>query len=496
MVCLFIIPLLISVIIGMNSFYAIIYLLPKYILSTYLPEVMPIAHTVMRYSLPVEVLYLAPTVSLPIILAVIFSISLLFKLTRSELRTKFASIFYLIIATPTLLSVIGPLYAITGFLLPSRNIVLLYLLSYPLISRLLLNLTKKITKLFKRSLYKCSKFPKKFKLLLIKIKPVPLLLIALVFMCTIFVDINIVRRLTWYKPSINDIKALEWINENVNNNELILNDASFISLFLQGYSIKNLSFWMWTWNARFDQTCEMLNETFENTDLLNFYQALLRYNVSYVFLSSEKMYLWRLVPLSELPQTSKPWKYSVKDWLIIDFLDDLPFLKKVFAEGGTKIYQVLRESDTYSLVIAFLEEFDEINEINRWYILKGEVSVEKSVANFSVYSSKEVWGWFGTNINITTKTYPFLEIKLKISNPTGATYLNLYNESGPPQRKNLLARIDLSKYNDGRWHIVTINLREVTNNGPIRSFFLILQAENSTSWMQIDYLKVYRFSSP
>jgi hypothetical protein len=145
-----------------------------------------------------------------------------------------------------------------------------------------------------------------------------------------------------YTPSLSDIHALEWIAENVKENELILNDASFISLFLQGYRIKNLTFWMWTWNARFDYTNEVFNETFGSTNTQDFYEALVRYNISYIFLSSEKMYLWRLTPLSELPETYKPWKYAAKEWPITEFFENMPFLEKVFEEGKTKIYRVLK----------------------------------------------------------------------------------------------------------------------------------------------------------
>jgi hypothetical protein len=321
---------------GLNAFDKIFYLLPKYILGTYVPDGTPVAHRMIRYSLPIEVLYLAPAISLPVVLGLLFLIIFTSKHTKNRSKIEFARFLYLLIAVPTFLSLIKPLYPFTGFLLPGRNLVLLYLLAYPLILFLISTFVNEKIKIISE-LRKVSE----------KIKPsirtdfLALLLIALLFTGMHYYFIN-VKKLAWYDPSPTDIQALEWINKNVSENELILNDASFISLFLQGYSIKNLTFWMWTWNTHLDYTNKVFNETFGSIDVQDFYEALVRYNISYIFLSSENMYLWRLTPLSELPETYKPWKYATKEWPITESFENMPFLEKVFEKGETKIYKVLR----------------------------------------------------------------------------------------------------------------------------------------------------------
>ncbi len=98
---------------------------------------------------------------------------------------------------------------------------------------------------------------------------------------------------------------------------------------------------MWNWNTKYNYTIKVWNIWNNIDNSSEFYRLLLKYNISYIFVSSEKVYLWRAVTLHKLSKAKVTWHYYKKT-ISIKKLDNMPFLKKIYAENNTRIYKVIR----------------------------------------------------------------------------------------------------------------------------------------------------------
>jgi uncharacterized membrane protein len=132
----------------------------------------------------------------------------------------------------------------------------------------------------------------------------------------------------------DDFAALEWINKNINNTDLILNDGSHISNYLLGLSIKNLTHHPW---AQFVHAKRFkdLQKIWQNPkDEKYILETLKKYNVRYILLTSE----WGYQLYGEnFGYYAKP--YSAEEYARI--FDQYPFLQVVFKSGSTRVYKVI-----------------------------------------------------------------------------------------------------------------------------------------------------------
>jgi hypothetical protein len=136
-----------------------------------------------------------------------------------------------------------------------------------------------------------------------------------------------------------DYAALIWIHYNIPPEDLILIDRSMVSTWIISYSIKNVTF-SGPWIMDSDQKERLLdleaiwNKPYDNNTV---YQLLEKYNVSYVFVTSEYGYY---LPTEDvggfLHYVAKP--FTPSDYVSI--FDTYPFLKIAFRASFTTIYKV------------------------------------------------------------------------------------------------------------------------------------------------------------
>ena len=134
-----------------------------------------------------------------------------------------------------------------------------------------------------------------------------------------------------------DYPAVLWINYYVHQEDLILIDRSIASNWILSFSLKNLTFHL---HMDSDQTKRLYeleivwNKPYENGTI---YQILKKYNVRYIFVTSEPGYfLPELHGGAFLYYTAKPFTPSE----YISIFDTYPFLKIVFRLGYTTVYKV------------------------------------------------------------------------------------------------------------------------------------------------------------
>ena len=156
------------------------------------------------------------------------------------------------------------------------------------------------------------------------------------------------RNPNWYtaRPSWpHDYEGLLWIHNNIPSSDLILNDYSWAGLWILSFSFKNTT-------SNFFNSLHNLNRTLELNQIwkgkmpaYKVYDLLKRYNVSYIFTTSEWGYLRWETPLSpfqyigfagRVEYVRKPLAPSQ----YIKLFSSYPFLKLRFQRGNTAIYEV------------------------------------------------------------------------------------------------------------------------------------------------------------
>jgi hypothetical protein len=153
------------------------------------------------------------------------------------------------------------------------------------------------------------------------------------------------RTPNWYTASDSwkhDYEGLLWIHNNISPRDLILNDYSWAGLWILSFSYKNTT-------SNFYSSIVHLNDTIELNKVWGgelspskTYELLIKYNVSYIFTTSEwGYYSWPLRYNEGGRYLSKPTAPSA----IKQQFDSLPFLECKFQSGNTAIYKVNRDFD-------------------------------------------------------------------------------------------------------------------------------------------------------
>jgi uncharacterized membrane protein len=130
----------------------------------------------------------------------------------------------------------------------------------------------------------------------------------------------------------DDFAALKWLDVNANSTALILNDGSWTSMYILSMSMKNITFFPYNVWVNPEKAKELWQVWQDPTDVVNAFELLRKYNVRYVFFTSEKGYF----DSHEKVYKNKP--YSCIEYAII--FNRYFFMKTVFSSGATRIYEV------------------------------------------------------------------------------------------------------------------------------------------------------------
>jgi hypothetical protein len=252
-------------------------------------------------------------------------------------------LFYILTTTLILVSIHKSIYEYIFYITPSRSIIILATLSWPLlfsVLRILYNKKHLIIFTIKISVNKKNVMVKKitsFGEIILVITSIIIAIIVFIPNLSAYLSPKQIDIWSWFTrmPTFkDDFAALEWINKNINNNDLILNDGSHISNYLLGLSIKNLTHHPWAqfvYTKRFKDLQKIWQNPKDEKYIL---ETLKKYNVRYILLTSE----WGYQLYGEnFGYYAKP--YSAEEYARI--FDQYPFLQVVFKSGSTRVYKVI-----------------------------------------------------------------------------------------------------------------------------------------------------------
>jgi len=131
----------------------------------------------------------------------------------------------------------------------------------------------------------------------------------------------------------DDRYIIEWISENVNTNDLILNDMSYDGMSIWSYSLQNVTHNLWMKNVYRERFIDLQTILDDPTDVNSTYHLLKKYNVSYVFVSAE----WGHQMYGD-PYWYQTKKYSPSQ--IVRVFDAYPFLESIIESGNAKLYKI------------------------------------------------------------------------------------------------------------------------------------------------------------
>lgn len=349
--------------------------------------------------IPPEFFYNCPT-GIAVLLAA--GIALFFLIKRINVGI---SLFYFIVFIPQLLTLYHPFYFHLVALTPYKAIMMNGILSWVMLSLFSHFLIDKLSAkkyIFYEIATQESIVPKKLCLKKIRLKVLTNALVLIIiisgFAPTIILNATSIHTKKpgwwWFVRSPEtlpyDFAALEWINQNISNKDLVLNIPSWSALYLESFSIKNMTHYYiidHQGRARAKET----RQIWENPTDFDLLMGLLKkYDVKYIFVTSEWGYYdwWGF---------GGDWKYKGKKYNYTQIYDDVPFLKCVFRKGNTRVYKVGNLSE---IEIKLYEPYGEVLVLS---FNEGEGNIAYDESGFgnngTIYGGSWVEGNFGSALS-------------------------------------------------------------------------------------------------
>jgi len=266
-----------------------------------------------------------------------FSISLSIISILYNKNIRF-NVFYLTFSGIIFLSTYETFFQYLWFLLPKRNLAILYVISWIAIILFVNEIIR--WGITTRSFYSIRKYFSKNYIFHITTSSLALIIILTVFIGDIEAQINFesAKKFGWFPITTysggENYELLKWISQNVGSNELIMNDYTATSSFINSFSIKNLTAITW-WNTEEQRERARLgNITWENPRFLGNYITL--YNVKYVLVDDE----WVHLNYKEIGGQDSfiPKKFSAEGYEKI--FAGFPFLTQIKKMGSSSLYEV------------------------------------------------------------------------------------------------------------------------------------------------------------
>jgi len=272
-----------------------------------------------------------------------------FALFMYRRHQKRIAVIYIIILALVALSLIPVLFNNFLFLiLPSRTLIIPFALAWPII---LIGLNSFIdepvsqgpSNMFNRACIRVKLFfSKKIKLLYVaslRYDRIFAVLIGIIILGPCFyghLSFRYANTLAWSVTKStdfeNDFAALEWLHQNAEPSALILNDGSWTSMYILSMSMKNITFFpynVWIYPERAKELWQIWQEP---ADRIHVMELLRKYNVSYIFSTSEDGYFDSHEKVYK-DKLFSPSRYTRT-------FDRYAFLEPVFSSKKTRIYKV------------------------------------------------------------------------------------------------------------------------------------------------------------
>jgi hypothetical protein len=296
----------------------------------------------------IDLIYFSDWSTWFMILALPMGIYLLFRTKSIDIPVIFLITFLL-----NIVSMNNEAYRFLSLILPSRLVIVSWILSWVLISVFVSILLRYAEcHLSDRRCISCIVFRGKgirkqvrahLSLRYLKILILKLVVIALAFVAFYpslyqHFSLNIAIEYSWYSRSPSfpyDYNVSVWISQNVPSYELILNDMSYSGFYLPSYTFKRVIFYYFPHPPPEYDEARLIWLYANNKTLVS--TILKKLKIKWIFVTSEWGYLdfWEYGGFGEYKE--KPFHPS----MYIKIFDSYDFLKKRYQCGNSAVYEVL-----------------------------------------------------------------------------------------------------------------------------------------------------------
>jgi hypothetical protein len=246
------------------------------------------------------------------------------------------AIIFILITTINIISLNNKIFNIIYFIQPGKMIIISSLLSFPLLIHLINNIynTKKIVLNINYKKIITNKSMEINKIILLILFCIILLSPSSYYN---YFSNNQLESWSWFSKSISfkdDMNCLNWIDENIDNNDLILNDMSYVGMSIWSLSLKNITHHLWMKNVfedRFYETQQIWENPQNSTYMI---RILSKYDIKYIYVSSE----WGVQMYGD------PYEYEKKTNSPMDInfvFSHYKFLKLIHQKNNSKVYEVI-----------------------------------------------------------------------------------------------------------------------------------------------------------
>lgn len=286
--------------------------------------------------------YFSDWTTLSIFLAAPMGIYLLVKKRQISVPTIFLTTLLL-----NVISMSDEAYRFLCIILPTRLIIVDWMLSWVIISSFMATVLKYIKNLVDNK-HRC------FKLIVYKqylttftlgdtgafmLKLACILLVLCIFYPSLYLHFSLNRasRAAWYTRSSSfpfDYNVSLWVSQNVPSDELILNDMSYSGLYLPSFTFKKVVFHYFSHPSEYNEARLIWLRPEDQTLVM---EILRKLEIKWIVITSEWGYLdlWMYGGSGKyIGKPFKPNKY-------IEIFDSYPFLKKMYQYGNSTVYKVL-----------------------------------------------------------------------------------------------------------------------------------------------------------
>ncbi|MEM1725322.1 MAG: hypothetical protein QXW71_06110 [Thermoplasmata archaeon] len=259
------------------------------------------------------------------------------------------SLFYLLTLLLNLISIDDLAYRFLSILLPSRHIIIDWVLSWIIICNFISNFFQYIENNSKIKLIyfniKLNRVKQiKFRLgnyITFMSKLTLILIVFYVFYPYIrdHISLNLVNHYSWYTrlPSfLFDYNISVWVSQNIASDELILNDLSFSGLYIPSFTYKTVIFHYFRHPPAYDKARLIWLYPNNITMVKGIIKEL---NIKWIVVTSEWGYLDLWIYGGSGVYKEKP----LKPRQYITIFDSYSFLEKVYENGNSAVYRVSLE---------------------------------------------------------------------------------------------------------------------------------------------------------
>jgi len=136
----------------------------------------------------------------------------------------------------------------------------------------------------------------------------------------------------------SNFEALEWIDENISPEDLILNDLAYSSLYLSSFSKKNMAFvYQAYWTNPSEQILDF-SQVWRYPKNSTFLKMIIeKYDVKYIFVSSEPRFYDFIFSKKDVVEYTHKF-YTPFEYITI--FNNYLFIAPIFRRGESVIYRI------------------------------------------------------------------------------------------------------------------------------------------------------------